>query len=147
MINLCKQFAYLATHRKLFRTLYLSPHPIHQICPRCWPDDEDVLLNVTDKVASWRLSQTPSRYEELFILYDFLKSRTPHEFFKWLDRPLKNLVSLSLIGGPVHVKEVTPFIDPIKLKVLDIYPQYGINLAQDAHNQNNEQCKRLSRKV
>ena len=101
VINLCKQFAYLATHRKLFRTLYLVREPMS--LPKHLADDEDVLLNVTDEVGSWRLFA--DTLEELFIAcypIDKSLSRTPYEFDKWLDRPLKNLVSLSLIG--VHVK-------------------------------------------
>jgi hypothetical protein len=115
--NLSKQFAYLVKERKLFRTLYLVRKPMS--LPRHLVEDEDVLLNVTDKVGSWRLFA--DSLEELFIACDPIDkslSRTPDEFDKWLDRPLKNLVSLSLIG--VHVKKVTPFIDPIKLKVLKL---------------------------
>ena len=48
-----REFAYLATHRKLFRTLYLVREPMS--LPRHLADDEDVLLNVTDEVGSWRL--------------------------------------------------------------------------------------------
>jgi hypothetical protein len=121
--NVCKQFAYLATHRKLFRTLYLVSEP--RSLPTHLAEDEDVLLNVTDKVGSWRLFA--DSLEELFI-----KIRPEHRRFVH-HHPvasvplchLKNLVSLSLHGfdnnkHSLSLTKLLMFIDLRKLKKLEL---------------------------
>jgi hypothetical protein len=121
VINLSKQFAYLATHRKLFRTLYLVRGPMS--LPRHLAEDEDVLLNVTDEVGSWRLFA--DTLEELFI-----NIRPKYHFAQNANASaplchLKNLVSLSLHGfdnnkHSLSLTKLLMFIDLRKLKELKL---------------------------
>jgi hypothetical protein len=124
VINLCKQFAYLATHRKLFRTLYLVREPMS--LPRDLADDEDVLLNVTDEVGSWRLFA--DSLEELCIQLCIADKASSSHQTRVQSVPschLKNLVSLTLydFDNKKHSLTFTKllmFIDLCKLRELKL---------------------------
>ena len=128
VVNLCKQFAYLATQRKLFRTLYLVREPMS--LPRHLAEDEDVLLNVTDEMGSWRLFA--DSLEELCIAeQDSSSYQTRVQSVPSCH--LKNLVSLTLydFDNKKHSLTLTKllmFIDLCKLRELKLgYPLEGNN--------------------
>ena len=126
VVNVCKQFAYLATQRKLFRTLYLVREPMS--LPRHLAEDEDVLLNVTDEMGSWRLFA--DSLEELCIA-DKDSSSYQTRVQSVPSCHLKNLVSLTLydFDNKKHKLTLTKllmFIDLCKLRELKLgYPLEG----------------------